>query len=74
MTSLIDIKEGVTVKIKHLVCGNGIKHRLCSMGLSNGQCIQMIKNDIHGPLVIQVFDSKLAIGRGQASKIDVEIC
>lgn len=72
MKTLTEVKEGEKAKINCLNCGHGIKHRLCSLGLLNGQEIEVIKNDSKGPLIIKVFDSKLAIGRGQADKITVE--
>ena len=67
---LLDIKKGEKVKVDKLECQNGLKHRLCSMGIHQGELIEVIKND-HGPLIVKVFDSKIAIGRGQAKQIAV---
>ena len=70
---LIDIKEGETVTVDNIKGCTDMKSRLCHLGILCGHSIKVIKNDSKGPLVIAVFDSKIAIGRGQASKIMVEI-
>lgn len=71
MRSITDIKEGEKVQITQFRCERGIKHRLCSLGILNGQTVQVIKNDSHGPIIIKVLDSKIVLGRGQAEKIFV---
>lgn len=72
MKTLADIREGQKVKISCLHCGHGMRHRLCSLGILEGQSIEIIKNENRGPIIIKVFDSKIAIGRGQAGRITVE--
>ena len=72
MKTLVDMKKGEKAKINCLNCGYGAKHRLCSLGVLQGQEVEIIKNDDKGPLIIKVFDSKLAIGRGQARKIHIK--
>jgi len=51
--------------------GRGIKMRLASMGLNSGVVVQMIHNALPGPVMIGVFDTRLALGRGMAQKIMV---
>lgn len=70
--TLEDIGEGSKVKIRCLNCGSEMKHRLCCLGISCGQFVEMVKNDVKGPLILKVLDSKIVIGRGQARKIVVE--
>lgn len=72
--NLNEIKNGEEVKVKDIVCKRGLKHRLCTLGLLKGQKIKMIKNDTNGPLIVQVLDSKIVIGRGQACNITVITC
>ena len=69
--TLEDIEEGSKVMISSLDCGSEMKHRLCCLGISCGQCVKMVKNDVKGPLILKVLDSKIVIGRGQARKISV---
>ena len=70
MTTLDKVKEGETIKVNCIDCGQRIKHRLCSLGVMGGKEIKIVKNDGKGPIIIKVLDSKLAIGRGQAEKIN----
>ncbi len=74
MISLAETKEGTRVRIKKIDCGRNLISRLCAFGLREGSESRIIKNDSKsGPMIIQVFESKVAIGRGQAEKIMVEV-
>jgi ferrous iron transport protein A len=72
MMPLSMVGEGKTVEVRSVDCGCGLKRRLCDMGLYDKSKVLMVKNDISGPVIINVKDSKLVIGRGQANKIFVE--
>jgi ferrous iron transport protein A len=65
-------KEGEKVKIHCVDCGRGLKNRLLDLGLYEGTVVEVIKNDIHGPVIIKILDSRIVLGRGQAHKIMVE--
>jgi ferrous iron transport protein A len=71
---LSEIKKGMMVNVCSFKCGHGLKHRLCTLGILKGQTIEIMKNDEHGPILVKVLDSKIAIGRGQAARIEVELC
>jgi DtxR family Mn-dependent transcriptional regulator len=52
----------------------GFEKRLMDMGLTPGTKVTVVKSaPFHGPLEILVRGSRLAIGRGMAEKIFVEI-
>lgn len=56
-----------------LVCvhaGKRLKRRLAEMGLTPGVELVVLQNN-GGPLLLSVRDSRLAIGRGMAAKLDV---
>ena len=72
MMPLAMAREGETVLVQCVDCGMGLKRRLCDLGLYDNTKIKIVKNDISGPIIITVKDSKLLIGRGQANKILVE--
>jgi len=72
MMPLAMAREGETVLVHCVDCGMGLKRRLCDLGLYDNTKIKIVKNDISGPIIITVKDSKLVIGRGQANKILVE--
>ena len=66
---LSDFKKDEKVKILNVNCGKGFSRRLCDLGLFEGTEIEIIKNDNFGPIIIQILKSKIALGRGEASKI-----
>ena len=67
--TLIDFREGDKVKIECVNCGFNFKRRLIDLGLFDGSEVEIIKNDRFGPFILKIFDSKIALGRGQAAKI-----
>ena len=72
MMPLAMCQEGEEVEIHCVGCGHRIKRRLCDLGLYDNTKIKIIKNDISGPIIVKVKNSKLVIGRGQANKIFVD--
>jgi len=55
----------------HTDRGHRIEHHLKGMGLTCGRELRMIKNNIPGPVIVAVGDSRLCLGRGIASRIMV---
>ena len=52
----------------------GFKKRLMDMGLTPGTRITVVRSaPFHGPLEVSVRGSRLALGRGMAERIFVEI-
>lgn len=49
-----------------------VVRRLCALGLTPGTVVRVIREQDGGPILIQVRDSKLALGRGLTHKILVE--
>lgn len=72
MKLLSNFKDNDKVKIKCINCGINFKRRLVELGLFDGSKIKIIKNDQHSPLILEIFDSKVALGRGEAEKIYAE--
>lgn len=69
---LTAFKPGDKIQIKRVGCGKNFKCRLYELGLFDGALVQIIKNDGFGPIVLKVFDSKIALGRGEAEKVKGE--
>lgn len=67
--TLIDFKEGDKVKIKYVDWGMNFRKRLTDLGLFDGAEVEINKNDKFGPLILKIYNSKIALGRGQAIKI-----
>jgi len=69
LTSLLDGRKGI---ISHISGGRGASQRLADLGLTPGTEVTVVKSAIfHGPLMVCVRGTTLAIGRGLASKIFV---
>ncbi len=68
---LIDVKEGKSVRVKEICGGIGLRNRLAAIGIYPGGTIKVVKSP-PGPMIIEVAGSRIAIGKGMASKIEVE--
>ncbi|MCB8966744.1 MAG: ferrous iron transport protein A [Ardenticatenaceae bacterium] len=62
---------GQDVRLCQLCAGRQMAHRLAELGLTPGVCLRVVQ-DAGGPLLISVRDSRIALGRGIASKLQVE--
>jgi len=69
---LSDLHNGEQAFIKSLGRGLGINSRLTSLGFTPGAPVIVLQNYGHGPLVISVRGSRIALGRGEAHKIAVQ--
>ncbi len=70
LSTLRSGEKGAVVKVS---CPH-LRHRLAELGLNCGDCIHVIRGECHGPLIVGVkTDTRLALGRGMAHQIMVEI-
>jgi len=75
MRPLVEFVPGDVVIIRTVT---GCRHfykmrrRLCELGLYDGAEVTIVKNDFWGPVIVQVFHSKVALGCGIAHKIYAE--
>ena len=63
---------GERARLLKVNAGDNLTNRLNAMGLTPGVELMVIQ-DAGGPLLLSVRDSRLALGRGMAQKILVEI-
>lgn len=63
---------GERARLLSVNASEGLTSRLNDMGLTPGVELTVIQ-DAGGPLLLSVRDSRLAVGRGMAQKIFVEI-
>jgi Fe2+ transport system protein FeoA len=68
LLSLISLIEGEEGVVHSISTGKGLTGRLAAMGIVPGMRIKILRNS-GGPLVIIGNGTRVAIGRGQASKI-----
>ena len=55
--------------VSELRGGRGFASRLAGMGVSVGCQVEVLQNSAYGPLLVLVRDTRIALGRGEASKI-----
>jgi Fe2+ transport system protein FeoA len=79
---LTALRNGETATVTSIKAGHrrghgrgwGFEKRLMDMGLTPGTRVTVVKSaPFHGPLEILVRGSRLALGRGMAERIFVEI-
>ncbi|MHA1838872.1 MAG: FeoA domain-containing protein [Candidatus Ranarchaeia archaeon] len=62
--SLADILQGQSATIVELVGGGRFRKRAAEMGFQVDQEITVLVSHSHGPLLIRIRDSRVAIGQG----------
>lgn len=63
------LSPGTRAVVSELRGGREFASRLAGMGISVGCQIEMLQNPARGPLLVRVRDTRIALGRGEASKI-----
>ncbi len=69
---LAQVPPGRTVRVVQITGGSTLISRLYQMGILPGTMIHVIMNS-GGPVIISVKSSSVALGRGMAHKILVEL-
>jgi ferrous iron transport protein A len=69
---LVDLPQGERAVIRVIRGGRVFGLRAASMGFTEGTEVRMVRNQSHGPVIVEVRGSQVALGRGEASKIWVE--
>lgn len=72
MMPLAMVANGEEVRLVAINGGQRLRKRLADLGLNIGMTVRIMQRDVHGPLILAVKDSRLAVGRGMAHKIMVE--
>jgi ferrous iron transport protein A len=70
--SLSSIAPGERAQIRKMQGGHGFLSRLASLGFTPGARLQVVQNYRHGPIIVSLRDTRIALGRGEAQKILVE--
>ena len=68
-TFLDRLDSGTRAVVSELQGGRGFASRLAGMGITVGCQIEVLQNPAHGSLLVLVRDTRIALGRGVASKI-----
>ncbi len=57
--------------VTELLGGRGVLGRMAALGFTPGTEVTMLQNFGHGPLIVLLRDTRVALGRGEASKVSV---
>ena len=70
--TLSAVRTGEAAQIVNLHGGHCFLSRLASLGFTPGACLQVVQNFGRGPIIVSLRDTRVALGRGEASKVLVE--
>lgn len=70
--TLSEMAAGEKATIASFQSGRGVNNRLASLGFTPGVTVDMTQNFGRGPLIVTVRGTRVALGRGEASRIIVE--
>ena len=73
MMPLAMVSPGEEVRLVAIRGGQRMRKRLADLGLNVGMTVRVMQRDGHGPLILAVKDSRLALGRGMAQRIMIEL-
>ncbi len=65
------VGEGEECEVVGLQGGRGMVQRLCDMGFTPGTVIRVLASNPPGPMLLDVRNTRIALGRGVAMKIMV---
>jgi len=69
--SLSALAPGEVGVVRQLAGGRGFISRLATLGFTLGAEVNMVQNFGHGPLIVNIRDTRIALGRGEAAKVVV---
>ena len=69
--SLCELHGGERGAIVRLEQGSGCLGRLAALGFTPGASVAVMRNPSHGPLIVAILDTEIALGRGQARQVQV---
>lgn len=74
MTTLLQMTPGVSVRVVEFDGGENLRAKLTQYGIYPGDCLRLLrKAPLGGPLLVACNEREIALGRGVANKIIVEI-
>lgn len=71
MVPLSKLEVGEVGLVRRLNGGWGVVSRLAVLGFTPDAEVRVMQNFGRGPLIVNVRDTRIALGRGEAGKIEV---
>lgn len=73
ITTLDQIRGNRNVKVVDITGGWGLRRHISQLGIHPGDTLTVLRHAaMGGPILIMIHGSQIAIGRGMASRINVE--
>ncbi len=66
-------QAGDCVRIVGLRAGRNLDRRLMDLGLAIGSSVRVVQNQLSGPMIVALRESRIGLGLGMAQKMLVEI-
>lgn len=74
MRRLLQIHPGTSVRVIDFDGGTNLRSKLMQYGIHPGDCLRLLRiAPLGGPLLVECNEREIALGRGVADKIIVEI-
>lgn len=70
--TLAELHTGEQATVIEMKGGKCMTSRLASLGLTPGAKVNMTQNFMHGPLMVTVRGTRVALGRGEAMHILIQ--
>jgi len=64
---------GQPLTLKNITGGTEVRRRLSELGLTTGMRFEIVQIARSGPILLRIAGSKIALGRGMASHIEVAL-
>jgi len=68
---LSDLAAGHLAEVHDLSGGSDFRSRMASLGFTPGATVRMLQNYGHGPVIVSLRGSRVALGRGEAHKVGI---
>ncbi|NML74350.1 ferrous iron transport protein A [Rhizobium sp. S-51] len=65
-------RPGERVRIVALAGGRSLDRRLTDLGLALGSIVRIVQNQMTGPMIVAIHESRVGLGMGMAQKLTVE--
>jgi len=74
MINLASLSSGQSAKVIDIEDGRGLRQKLQNLGIREGVVVKKVRGIFtHGPIIVKVGSTQIALGRGMASKVMVEL-
>ena len=63
------VPSGQSVQVRGILGGQQLLSRLACLGFTPGARLTVLRNHGHGPVIVGLRDTQVALGRGEVEKI-----